>query len=703
MNKFLLILILIGAMSSAQVGINTDKPDPSSILDVQSETGGVLFPRMTLEQKLKIDNPAEGLLIYQKDTLQGFYFYSKDQWVSFKSMSVSSDHVVTVDTVGELSGLVTNCVVPIKTAIVLGYHSKHDGGGGVFHFETSLCGTTDGGLVFDGWKRSVIDSAINVKWFGARSKENADGRSDTVLRSENSAAFKEAVDAVWDAAFASSITNVTDQIMSGVFIPSGIFLIGDNALFSNTDTYGPPNNITTIERLGKKGALTFYSDGNGVLDVKSGSGHIFENKNNAITITFRDLTFLGRDACNLLASSSNGSTQDYYFDRCNFYGDFGTIFTVRSMPDEGDTNSEWGFNKCNFTCDVVTVMDIEGSDQFVNYWFDQTKFWIEKGKTLILNNGGHVKFNNCDWSGLSPTAHTYQFELNNPAGGPGVNDFRIINGRFELGEHARVLKSNWSNGNIEITADFGSQTWQRYFKDNPNSIKHFEFDLSSEYFNSLNVNFRNSVMMGGQITNYGSNSWRGTGRIKYENCSFPNRTSLDGFIQVNNNNVNRTGGAIIEIENAIFERNRLIGISADDTYPLEIPSVNYLPLYSNSGVKVKHFKIAHAARGTSPLNNQKYILNFPEEAESVITRVIWKLPQSAVGSITPVKFELQDIEGNTLSESVSNPAPMWMSFNKIDEVFIEVKNLKEGKLVLTDSTGNADQTTEKMICIIEYY
>lgn len=49
---------------SAQVGINTDKPDTSSILDIKSDSKGILIPRLTQEERNNINEPENGLLIY---------------------------------------------------------------------------------------------------------------------------------------------------------------------------------------------------------------------------------------------------------------------------------------------------------------------------------------------------------------------------------------------------------------------------------------------------------------------------------------------------------------------------------------------------------------------------------------------------------------------------------------------------------------
>ncbi len=81
MNKFVVQFLLIAFIAitstSAQnnIGIGTTTPDSTAILDVKSNSKGLLIPRMTSTQRLNIQNPADGLLVYQTDTLQGVYTY----------------------------------------------------------------------------------------------------------------------------------------------------------------------------------------------------------------------------------------------------------------------------------------------------------------------------------------------------------------------------------------------------------------------------------------------------------------------------------------------------------------------------------------------------------------------------------------------------------------------------------------------------
>ncbi|MEZ5199037.1 MAG: hypothetical protein R2764_22440 [Bacteroidales bacterium] len=66
----IIIVLFIGAGNLyAQVALNPngDPPDPSAMLDVNSNNKGVLIPRMTLAEMNAIENPAEGLMIYCTD------------------------------------------------------------------------------------------------------------------------------------------------------------------------------------------------------------------------------------------------------------------------------------------------------------------------------------------------------------------------------------------------------------------------------------------------------------------------------------------------------------------------------------------------------------------------------------------------------------------------------------------------------------
>lgn len=96
-NAVLWMAILASFALQAQrqnVGIGTTQPDKSAVLDIQSVDKGLLIPRMSIEERNKITNPANGLLIFQTNENSGFYFYNKDSW---KPLSVNEAKSVAAD------------------------------------------------------------------------------------------------------------------------------------------------------------------------------------------------------------------------------------------------------------------------------------------------------------------------------------------------------------------------------------------------------------------------------------------------------------------------------------------------------------------------------------------------------------------------------------------------------------------------------
>jgi hypothetical protein len=88
---FTTLIVLLSLGLFAQVGINTDNstPDGSAMLDVKSTTKGMLIPRMDSTQRVAIATPATGLLVYQTDGTDGFYFYNGTEWVSLNGSTAN--------------------------------------------------------------------------------------------------------------------------------------------------------------------------------------------------------------------------------------------------------------------------------------------------------------------------------------------------------------------------------------------------------------------------------------------------------------------------------------------------------------------------------------------------------------------------------------------------------------------------------------
>jgi trimeric autotransporter adhesin len=82
---YMCIVMMMAIISPvlAQVAVNTDGslPDASAMLDVKSASKGFLVPRMTDAERIGILSPAVGLLVYQTNGVNGYYYYNGTSWL----------------------------------------------------------------------------------------------------------------------------------------------------------------------------------------------------------------------------------------------------------------------------------------------------------------------------------------------------------------------------------------------------------------------------------------------------------------------------------------------------------------------------------------------------------------------------------------------------------------------------------------------
>lgn len=95
-NCFKIIAVSVALLSagkcfSQSVSINSNgaAADSTAMLDVSSNTKGLLIPRMTAQQRTAITTPATGLLVYQTDGDPGFYYYNGANWFLLITTAVS--------------------------------------------------------------------------------------------------------------------------------------------------------------------------------------------------------------------------------------------------------------------------------------------------------------------------------------------------------------------------------------------------------------------------------------------------------------------------------------------------------------------------------------------------------------------------------------------------------------------------------------
>lgn len=167
---FVLSILSFDCAIQAQVGIGTTTPDPSALLDMQSQTQGILTPRLTTAQRLAVVAPANGLLVYDTDE-SSFFYYSGSAWSKLKGAEARNNYVLVksqADLPAVSGGVITldeNTYYEINGVIVLNASIDLNGA-----YISGLDATEDvlsfaGGTVFSG---STGGSIRNVTLTGAR-------------------------------------------------------------------------------------------------------------------------------------------------------------------------------------------------------------------------------------------------------------------------------------------------------------------------------------------------------------------------------------------------------------------------------------------------------------------------------------------------------------------------------------------------------
>lgn len=77
---FILIINSANAQQGVAINVTGAQADNSAMLDINSTEKGLLIPRMTTTQRTSISSPAQGLLVYDTDYNQ-FWFYDGSVWV----------------------------------------------------------------------------------------------------------------------------------------------------------------------------------------------------------------------------------------------------------------------------------------------------------------------------------------------------------------------------------------------------------------------------------------------------------------------------------------------------------------------------------------------------------------------------------------------------------------------------------------------
>ena len=167
------LLLIFSIESFAQIGIGTENPDPSSIIDIVSTEQGVLPPQMTeaVRTGMVLTAASEGLLVYQTDADEGFWYYDGIAWIKLTDGAASGHWDANVDDiynnntghVGIGTGANADTPFHIKGNTILqnngsGIVYKNDFSSGSVSYEENAGNTCTDGLSNTAvWNRSVLE------------------------------------------------------------------------------------------------------------------------------------------------------------------------------------------------------------------------------------------------------------------------------------------------------------------------------------------------------------------------------------------------------------------------------------------------------------------------------------------------------------------------------------------------------------------
>jgi hypothetical protein len=245
------------------VGIGTTQPDRSAVLDIQSIDKGLLIPRMTVEERNKITNPANGLLIFQTNQESGFYFYDKDSW---KPMTTNEAKAVAADPNDwslNGNGSTTTGVAAATASSFIGTPASIP-----INFKIGLDKSGEIGTVntFIGFRSGRVNTGIRNLGLGVRTLErNVRGAYNVALGFEtlqtNSAGTNNMAIGAWAARFTQGDGNTAIGTSSLYNNEEGDFniAIGNQTLRSNNSD----NNVSI-------GAYSMYYNRSGKDNVSIG-------------------------------------------------------------------------------------------------------------------------------------------------------------------------------------------------------------------------------------------------------------------------------------------------------------------------------------------------------------------------------------------------------------------------------------------------
>lgn len=453
--------------------------------------------------------------------------------------------------------------------------------------------------------QTKLRETVSVKDFGAV----GDGVTD------DSAAFTKVIAYANSISVAPSALNSNRSGRLKIYVPAGRYRL-TQPILSSTDFAAGRTAGFTIEGAGAYATEIVYEP--------SAAVPLFYNNDKLLFLRISGITFYANSATtDWMYSYSTGGAQDYRFQDCVWTGTWRYGFQLKGT----NTNSEYSFEKCSFLGTWTVFLFSEDSDQFLNYWFTECKYWCSS-PWIKMTKGGNVKISNCDVSGYAPAVETYLFRLEGITHAEGVCSFVCHATRFELkNTNAKILSSQWLQGNILFSGcDTESQS---------SAVAAFNTVLVTLINGSGPViQWINCSLMGTHTyASGGSNQFEFIPRISYDNCFITQFAKPEQFL-LRTFGVNSGGRPVAKFYNCR-------GNATASVYELFDSDQGWF----DAARSITTRKIARvgAAATTGPISGGTETVRLP--LNSVILKVWLVNPAGSTGNSGPYNYVIRTNEG----------------------------------------------------------
>jgi len=364
MKKIILLLItsvatLAGTAQNSNIGIGTTSPDASSKLEINSNSSGLLIPRLTAAQRMAISSPANGLLVFDTDSA-AFAYRAGGSWLFLKGGDNKANDWSTTGN----AGTGANSFIGTTDLQPLRFRMNNQNAGIV---DSGSTNTSLGYRALDTLDIGYANTAVGFKSLIS----NRSGFSNTAtgtfaLRSNTTGA----------ANTATGSYALNGNTTGGANTANGVYSLAVNT-FGNRNTANgyealESNNIGNLNTA--NGAFSMTSNTTGRSNSAHGGFTLFKNISGNLNTAIGDSSLFSN-------SSGSGNTASGAFSLLNHTsGNSNTAYGANSLQAviSGNGNTAVGYNALgamNFTSQRNTAVGFDaganasnGSDNvFVGY------------------------------------------------------------------------------------------------------------------------------------------------------------------------------------------------------------------------------------------------------------------------------------------------------------------------------------------------